>query len=112
MSSVKVSITRVDEGFTSTRLLGESRAIWRKSVTIGSAETCDVCLPGLPPVAAVVLGVSNHKLLYRVGSKGFEEACQPVLKSLPDYDARVDYSPFEVGPYTIQLGDTYFDGDT
>lgn len=102
---VTVHVTRVDEGFTATRELGEFSATWRKGVTIGSDEQCDVCLPGLDPVAAVVLAASNHKLLYRAGSPGFEHARAASRKELPDYDARIDYSTFTVGPYALQFGE-------
>lgn len=104
---VTVSISPLDGGDATTRELGEFHATWSKGVTIGSGERCDVRLPGLAPIAAVVLAASNHKVLYRPGSPGFALACKYDGESFPDYDERIDYSPFEVGPYRLQFGERY-----
>ncbi|WP_372012306.1 hypothetical protein [Pseudoxanthomonas sp. 10H] len=107
---VTVCITAGEGGETTRRDLGEFHAVWGKGVAIGRDGWCDISLPGLETVAAIVLAVSNHKLLYRAGSPGFAEACNHVRgQGIPDYDARVDNSVFAVGPYLVQFGERYED---
>lgn len=108
---VTVSITRVDEGFTAARELGEFHGVWRKGVSIGSDEACAICLPGLAPVAAVVLAVSNHKVLYLPGSANFELARNHAGGRVPDYDARIDHSGFHLCAYHLQFGTRYRDAN-
>ena len=101
---VTLSITPADGGEPTTRELGGFREVWRKGVSIGRDGWCDVSLPGLAPVAAIVLAGSNHKLLYLPGSPGFAEAFGHAGGQIPEYDARIDYSVFVLGPYRLQFG--------
>lgn len=108
MASHSIATLRIrarDGGDELVRELGEFHAVWSKGVTIGSDAQCDVSLPGLAPVAAVAVAMSNHKVLYLAGSPGFAAACSDSA-DLPDYDERVDYSPFEIGPYRLQFGES------
>ena len=108
---VTATIGHEDRRPTTTLDLGEFHTVWRKGVRIGSDPACEVCLPDLAPVAAVLLAASNHKLLYLPGSPGFAAALDRKDGDLPHYDARVDYSVIPVGPYTVQFGERYEGGD-
>lgn len=101
-----ITIRPRDGGAGSVRELGEFYAVWGKGVTIGSSAQCDVSLPGLAPIAAVALAASNHKLLYLAGSPGFAAACNFDGRDLPGGDTRIDYFPFEIGPYELNFGES------
>jgi hypothetical protein len=104
---VKVSIRTAEPGgFLRDLELGEFLAVWTKTVSIGSDPGCTVVLPDLPPVAVRVVAASNHKLLYRL-PEGTRLPLPPVTSPLPEYDNRVDYRAFTVGPYLIQFGEVY-----
>ena len=75
--------------------LGEFQTVWKDGVSIGSDPGCTISLPDLPPVAARVVAMSNHKLLYRL-PVGTSFPLPPV-SSLGPYDQRVDHREFEVG---------------
>jgi hypothetical protein len=104
---VSVSIRDSDRPSRETEL-GEFHAVWKDGVSIGSDQACTVVLPGLAPVAARVVGASNHKLLYRL-PEGTSLPLPPVPRSLGPYDERVDYREFRVGPYVIRFGEVYRD---
>jgi hypothetical protein len=102
---VTVSVTPVNGGETTTYVLGEFRAVWRKGVFIGSAERCDLRVPGVPPIAAVLLALSNHKLLYLPDDEGFAQARNFTGGEIPDHGVRIDYAAFPVGAYRLQFGE-------
>jgi hypothetical protein len=97
--------------------LGEFHSTWNRGISIGSDAGCDVVLSGLAPVAAIVRAASNHKLLYRLGSPGFEQYYRErstgryteIDGRIAPYDERVDYREFYVGDYVLQLGEAYRD---
>jgi hypothetical protein len=57
------------------------------------------------------LAASNHKLLYLAVSAGFALACNYTDGDSPDYDARVNYSTFEIGAYSLKFGERYSGDD-
>lgn len=86
-------------------VLGEFHAVWYAGVLIGSDPSCTIALPDLAPVAARIIAVSNHKLLYRL-PKETSLPLPPVTSALGPYE-RVDGGEFEVGLYRICFGEVY-----
>jgi hypothetical protein len=104
---VSVSIRRPDPGGVSRDVeLGEFHAVWEAGVSVGSDPRCTIVLPDLPPVAVRVVAASNHKLLYRL-PEGTSLPLPPVTYPVGQYDERVDYREFQVGPYMIRFGEVY-----
>ena len=100
---VSVSIRGVEAATASRDVeLGEFHAVWRDGISIGSDPSCTLVLSELRPVEALLVGASNHRLLYRLP----EGTSLPVSKPLGRYDVRVDYREFQVGPYLIRVSET------
>jgi len=114
---VTFTVTSPNDDAMPPRELGEFHSTWSRGFSIGSDAGCDVVLSGLAPVAAIVRAASNHKLLYRHGSPGFEQYYRersagrytPIDGRIAPYDERVDYRDFYVGDYVLRFGEVYRD---
>lgn len=106
---VTLTVSSLNGNSMPPRELGEFQSTWKPGVSIGSDAGCDVVLSELAPVAAVVLAASNHKLLYRHGSPGFDQARNYSGGPVPPYEERVDYREFNVGGYVLRFGEAYRD---
>jgi hypothetical protein len=107
IASVSIRGPSPDSPSTVTEL-GEFYAVWQDGISIGSHPRCTIVLHELPPVAARVIGASNHKLLYRL-PEGASLPLPPVTRPVGHYDQRVDYGEFQVGPYWIRFDESYRD---
>lgn len=103
---VSVTVRGSDWPAPQTSELGEFQCVWSEGVSIGSDPGCTVVLPGLPAVAARVVAGSNHKFLHRLPT-GTSLPLPPVGSMAGEYDDRVDYRAFQIGPYSICFGEIY-----
>jgi len=105
-SFVTVSIRQTQGGEERRMELGEFHSTWESGVTIGRDPRCTVVLTSeeVPPIAARVVAASNHKLLYRLPPET-TFPLPPMEPPFPQYDERVDYNEFQVGPYLIRFGE-------
>ena len=101
---VSVSIRGLDPGAASREVvLGEFHGDLDAGVSIGSDPSCTVVLPDLAPVAVLIIGASNHTMLYRL-PEGASLPLPPRGPGLPPGNCeRVDDREFHVGPYTIRF---------
>ena len=86
--------------------LGEFYAVWQNGISIGSDPGCTIVLHELAPVAARVIGASNHKLLYRL-PEGTSLPLAPITDPAGRYDERVDCREFKVGQFWIRFDESY-----
>lgn len=108
---VTVELGHADGRPTTTFELGEFHAVWRKGVRIGGDASCQLRLAEIAPVAAILWAASNHKMLWRAGEPGFEEALARDGGPLTTGGERVDYSLIRIGPHTVRFGERYEGGE-
>ena len=99
---VSVSILGLEPSAASREVvLGEFHGDLDAGVSIGSDPNCTVVLPDLAPVAVLIIGASNHKMVFRL-PEGASLPLPPRGLGLPGGD-RVDDREIHVGPYKIRF---------
>lgn len=93
LSNLTVELTDSRRPHLETRNLGDWQLAMTRGVVIGSDPSCDLVLegPGVQPRHARYYARGHHRYLEQLEGTG--EA------------GRVDYSPFDIGPWTLRFGE-------